>query len=124
MTTLNCVVTNQFPGNIQQVMVSHQWTETSTIDGSTTTPQASVLSPGGTFSFPITVGSGGRDLWSVSFMYNGLQYYRNNKQCDVTQSDISSEGTVYINLISPTNGFSIELPKSSSCTDNYLNSGN
>ena len=68
----------------------------------------------------LSTGSGGSDEWSLALISNKTCFYRINKQCNVTDDDISTGKPVRINLLNPQQGFTIELPSSSSCTDNFL----
>jgi hypothetical protein len=111
-------VNNQTGGTIYGAICFHQWS------GNTSNGGPLDLPNGGSFSFPINVGSGGSDDWSVAFIdAQGNGWYRNGKQCDVEESDYGSGGSVNINLLGSSTGFSVELPSSSSCTDNYYTSG-
>ncbi len=82
------------------------------------------LANGGSAAFQINVGSGGNDDWSVAFIdAGGNGWYRSGKQCNVEESDLNSGQPININLLATSTGFSIELPSSSSCTDNSYDSG-
>jgi hypothetical protein len=118
--TMTCSVTNQTGGTITSVSVVHLWNQYHDAPAPNPTPS---LDNGDTISFQINVGSGGSDDWSVSFTdASGACWYRNGKQCNVEEEDYTSGSPVNINLLSGAQGFSIELPSSSSCTDNYYDS--
>lgn len=110
-------VNNQTNGPIYGAVCFHQW------NGNTNSGGPQDLPDGGSFSFQINVGSGGSDDWSVAFIDGGGNgWYRNGKQCNVEESDYET-GPININLLPSSTGFSVELPSSSSCTDNYYSSG-
>lgn len=111
---MTCNVTNQTGGTITNGSAYHQW------QGNVNGGSFGTLENNASYSFTINVGSGGHDLWTVKFTdANGNCYYRDNKQCDVESSDLDSGGPVNVNLLSGPQGFSIEMPSSSSCNDNY-----
>lgn len=117
--TMNCIITNQTGGAITGLSASHQW-EGNT-DAATDVPPT--LANGASISFSVNVGSGGSDEWSVRFTdAQGNCWYREGKQCDVEEDDLNSGLPVNINLLNSSQGFSIELPSSSSCTDNSYDS--
>lgn len=116
--TMNCAVTNQTGGTIKELTVLHQWEAFS--DAPNPTPS---LEDGSSISFTIHVGSGGSDEWSLRFIdEHGSCWFRNQKQCDVEEEDLQSGLGVNVNLLSSEQGFSIEMPESSSCTDNSYDS--
>ena len=120
--TMQCIVVNQTGGPITKVTFSHEW------NGSAQAPlfnQSTPFENGASVDFPITVGEGGSDLWSVQFLdVAGNCWYRNGKQCDIEESDYDSGKPVYA-MIKPGNvGFSIDLPVSTSCKDNDYDSCN
>ncbi|MEM7035489.1 MAG: hypothetical protein AAF570_00840 [Bacteroidota bacterium] len=94
--------------------MTHNWKgETKTFEKRTMDKEFSL---GG----PTVTGSGANDYWSLSFeMPNGTKYYRRNKQCNIQSSDINSGEAIHFNLEPITKGFSIEMPVSASCNDNY-----
>lgn len=113
---MTCVVTNQTGGTITNLTAAHQWDQYNDVLNPNPTPS---LESGASASFLIHVGSGGSDEWSVGFTdAQGQCWYRNGKQCDVEDGDYNSGAPVNVNLLSGSQGFSIELPESSSCTDN------
>jgi hypothetical protein len=118
--TMNCVVTNQTGGTITNLSVLHQW------EGYMDQPTPDVtpsLAQNESVSFQVHVGPGGSDDWTLSFVDSkGKNYYRNDKQCDVEEEDVQSGNPIYINLLPPAQGFSIEMPSSSSCNDNSYSS--
>lgn len=116
---MQCVVTNQSGETIRGVRVVHTWS------GTTQVFNALSMAPNesGSFSEGIQVGSGGNDEWSVRWIdAQNNCWYRIGKQCDVYSEDFDSGKPVYINLINGSNGFSVEMPESSSCDDNYVDS--
>lgn len=117
--TMKCIVTNQTGGPITGLSASHEW------EGVTNSPTEvpPSLADGESISFSINVGSGGSDEWTVRFTdAQGNCWYRNGKQCDVEEDDLNSGLPVNVNLLNSSQGFSIELPSSSSCTDNSYDS--
>ncbi len=114
---MTCIVNNQSGGPITDVSVSHQW------KGITNTYGPTSLNTGANGSFEIQVGSGGSDEWSVRWTdADGQCWYRSDKQCDVYDEDLNSGKPVNVNLINGDQGFSVEMPVSSSCNDNYVSS--
>ncbi|HYO13846.1 MAG TPA: hypothetical protein VE685_11690 [Thermoanaerobaculia bacterium] len=118
--TMTCTVTNQTGGTITNLSILHQWEGFA--DAPNPNPTAS-LAEGASISFTINVGSGGSDEWSLRFIdATGACWYRDQKQCDVEDEDLESGQPVLVNLLNGNQGFSIEMPESSSCTDNYYDS--
>jgi hypothetical protein len=116
--SMQCYLTNQTGAKITGVYACHEW------DDKTQPQTADELGDGDYRSWWIDVGSGGHDLWSVSFTdASGRFWYRHNKQCDITADDLSSGRAVYLNLGPGSMGFSVSLPYSSSCNNNFYNGG-
>ena len=114
--TMTCTVTNQTGGTITNLTVAHQWEGFTDSPNPNPTPS---VENGASFSFTINVGSGGSDEWSLRFIdAQGNCWFRNEKQCDVEEEDFQSGAPVNLNLLSGSIGFSVEMPVSSSCTDN------
>ena len=110
---MKCHVVNETGWPITQVYAAHTWNSI-THDGNS--PE---LMPGDSFPFDFQCGAGGNDEWSVRFIdHNGSCWHRNEKQCNVEEGDYESKDPVYINLLPSEQGFSIEMPHSSSCNDN------
>ncbi|MEM7035488.1 MAG: hypothetical protein AAF570_00835 [Bacteroidota bacterium] len=63
------------------------------------------------------------DYWSIRFGDGVWHWYRNKKRCSISKEDIFSHRGVHINLLPPKQGFSIEMPVSASCNDNYYDKG-
>lgn len=120
--TMICNITNSTGGSITKLTFSHQWNES--VDEPIVNPNQPIAD-GDSFPLTIHVGEGGTDLWSVQFTDSqGNCWYRNQKQCDIEQEDFDSGNPVKA-LLGPGNlGFSIMMPVSSSCTDNYYDSCN
>lgn len=87
------------------------------------------VSTGGTFvdkdqcspGKPINVGSGGTDSWGVTGAYvGGGLFSRENKQCNVEEDDLNSGTPIQFIIFSHEQGFSIKMPKSSSCLHNHF----
>jgi hypothetical protein len=117
--TMTCTVTNQTGGTITNLSVLHQWKSSINVPNPNPIPS---LAKEKSVSFPINVGAGGSDEWSLSFTdAQGRSWFRNGKQCDVEEDDLQSKSPVNLNLGSQ--GFSIEMPASSSCTDNLYEPG-
>lgn len=117
---MTCVVTNQTGGTITNVSLIHQWKSFQDTPNPNPTPS---LKDNASISFTINVGSGGSDEWSVTFTdAQGACWYRNGKQCDVEENDYQSGAPVSVNLLNSAQGFSIEMPASSSCPDNFYDS--
>jgi hypothetical protein len=120
--TMHCNITNSTGGTITKVAFSHEW------NGAAQAPlfnQNQGFADGDSAEFTIDVGEGGADLWSVQFTdAGGNCWYRSGKQCDISEDDFNSGKPVKAVLKAGTVGFSIELPKSSSCPDNYYDSCN
>lgn len=113
-SSMECYLTNQTGSKITGVNASHEW------DGKSQPQSADELADGEYRRWWIEVGSGGHDLWTVRFTdVNGATWYRNSKQCDVTADDLQSGRPVYLNLGPGSLGFSVSLPYSSSCNNNY-----
>lgn len=110
MSTI-CIVQNQTNQPITDVQVQKLWG--SEPDGFF---NESLMRVNGSGTFSFKSGSGSGDYWTLKFTLGSTTYYRNEKRCDVEQSDLDSPTPVYLNL--GVNSFSIELPVSSSCTDN------
>lgn len=118
--TMTCTVTNQTGGTITGLIVHHQWEQYNDHPNPNPTPS---LANDDSVSFQINVGSGGSDDWSITFTdAQGNCWYRNQKQCNVEEEDQQSGQPVAVNLLPGTQGFSIEMPVSSSCTDNGYDS--
>ncbi|HEX8150110.1 MAG TPA: hypothetical protein VF591_23200 [Pyrinomonadaceae bacterium] len=114
--TMKCVVTNQTGGTIFGLSASHQWKGYT--DLATNVPPT--MENGQSVTFIINVGSGGSDEWAVRFNdAQGNCWYRQGKQCNVEEDDLNSKAPVHLNLLSSSQGFSIELPSSSSCPHNH-----
>jgi hypothetical protein len=114
--TMTCTVTNQTGGTIKNLSVLHHWEQYQDVPNPNPTPS---LANDESISFKINVGPGGSDEWSIAFTdAQGQCWYRNGKQCNVEESDLNSGSPVNLNLLSGSQGFSIEMPYSSSCTDN------
>jgi len=114
---MKVIVTNQTGGTITEATAAHSWQSSNTSVG----PQT--LAQGQQMSFGISVGSGGSDTWSIGFLIGTTKYYRTGKQCNVEESDLDTGNPIYINFLPPSQGWSIEMPSSSSCTDNFYNTG-
>ena len=115
---IDCYVTNQTGGPITGVRVSHDW------DGRTQPFSAERLEDGETHDFYVQTGQGGHDHWTVSFTdASGSGWHRKGKQCDITVDDFRSNRPVWITLGPGRRGFSVTMPVSSSCNDNYYDSG-
>lgn len=72
------------------------------------------------FDFTINVGSGHSDYWHIEAeKSSGEVLFRDDKGCDVEYSDWDSGLPMYIIIGPRSPGFSIQLPKSSSCMGNY-----
>ena len=116
--TMTVNVVNQSNGPLSLVTCVHSFNSKNTVAG----PQN--LAPGASLTFQINVGDGGSDYWGIGFTdAAGNQYYRNGKKCDVEQSDYATHKPIHVNLLPPATGWSIELPASSSCTDNRYSQG-
>jgi len=102
---------------ITNVKVTHSWTNGSGPDVFT----ASSIPDKENGNFEINVGSGGSDEWSVQWTDGyGQCWFRNNKQGDIFEEDFRSGKPVNVNLLNGQQGFSVEMPVSSSCTDNFV----
>jgi hypothetical protein len=113
-----CVVTNQTGGVITNFSVSHSWNGNTDVPNPNPTPQ---LADGATISFICNSGSGSSDEWTLTFTdVTGQCWTRSNKQCDIEQEDIGPNLAVLLNILNPSQGFSIETPVSDPCTDNSL----
>ncbi|HEV3485265.1 MAG TPA: hypothetical protein VG106_07650 [Vicinamibacterales bacterium] len=116
---MTCNIINNTGGAITNVTFSHEW------NGGAQEPifGTDPFPDGGTAPFTIQVGDGGSDLWSVQFTdADGNCWYRKDKQCDVSEDDFTSGNPVNAVLKAGKVGFSIELPVSTSCPDNYYDS--
>jgi len=112
-------VNNQTGGDITGLQVTHTWVTDG--DKSTYIPNQPVpLAAGATVAFTANTGNGSDD-WSVTFIdVNGICWARKRKQCDIEQKDVTSGSPINFNLLNGNQGFSIEMPLSSSCNDNSL----
>ncbi len=109
-----CNVVNQTGGRLTTVYAAHKWNNIISKEDKYD------LDEGDYFSFTFQTGAGGSDEWTVRFIDDeGGCYYRTDKQCNLEEGDYKSGIPVHINLEAGSNGFSIELPDSSSCLDNY-----
>lgn len=116
--TMTVNVTNQTNGPLHTVCAAHTW------NGKTSRVGPQDLAPNASITFQVSVGGGGSDEWSIGFTDpSGNQYYRNGKQCNVEESDYKSKKPIVINLLPLGTGWSVELPESSSCTDNSYSRG-
>lgn len=117
--TMRCYLTNQTGRAITDAYLAHEW------DGDRQAVAADWMDPGERKELPIRVGGGGHDLWTVRFTdaTDTGTWHRNRKQCDVTSGDYDSGQPVYINLGPGRQGWSVVLPDSSSCWDNYYDAG-
>jgi hypothetical protein len=109
-------VTNNTGSPITVQFFQHVWTKpnvVNTLNNGIPAPMANNT------SLPITIrsGSGGLDTWTVAFTLSGTCYYRIKKQCSLTSSD--QGGNIAILLLAPDDGFSVVLPSSSSCIENF-----
>lgn len=118
--SITVVVNNQTGGAVSNLSVTHMWKQSQdTLPG-----QPISLANNASAQFTANTGSGGSDTWSVTFNdASGNCWYRNGKQCNIESGDIGA-GQINFNLQPGSQGFSIELPESSSCNDNYYNSCN
>jgi len=112
-----CVVTNQTGNLITSVSIQKFFGDSP--DGSVS---VDTMNLNDQISFNFTGGSGSGDYWTLQFNLNGVTYYRNRKRCDVETEDLSAPQPVNLNLLPPAQGFSVEMPVSSSCDDNYYDS--
>ena len=111
---MTCNVYNQTGGTITGLLVTHTW------DDIPSGTSVSVLDDGASVAFGFETGSGATDYWTVRFTdAAGACWYRTAKQCGVEQEDFDSAKSVVINLLPGSQGFSIEMPISDSCLDNY-----
>jgi hypothetical protein len=111
--TMTCEVVNETGYEITNVSAAHTWND------KPSEKSVPVLGSGESFAFKFECGAEGNDYWSVSFTDNrGRDYFRDQKQCNLEQDDYQSGSPVFINLLDPEQGFSIELPYSASCLDN------
>jgi len=112
--TMKTNVCNQTDGAISGVNINHDWEQY--VDKFPLTS----MKIGECGIFNIEVGSGGHDYWSLRFNdQSGKCLYRQQKQCDIYSKDLESGKAVNLNLLPENQGFSIEMPASSSCTDNH-----
>lgn len=119
---MNVNVCNQSGTDIN-VQVTHQWTKAS-LDPvfPANTGETLVSNNKCSAGKQIQVGSGGSDQWSVVGAYVGGQIFaREGKQCNVTEGDFDSGNPIYFTIFSYNQGFSVELPESSSCLHNSFN---
>ena len=114
-------VNNQTGGQITNVNVSHTWSGNTQSPGQNLTIAANNQPQ---VSFTASTGSGSSDEWSVQFNdASNNCWFRNDKQCDIEQEDVTAPNAVInFNLGPGTQGFSIDLPVSSSCSDNDYDS--
>lgn len=103
-TVVNC--TNN---TITSVTVTH------TCGSFTNSATAQSLAPGQSITATLNAKSGSNDNWSITFTMNGQTYSRSGKQCNYMPSD--SPQTAIVALY--TGNFSILLPATSSCLNNY-----
>lgn len=109
-----CVVVN-FSGTLTYVKVTHHLGNTTEVG-----EKKDGLKPGEFFSFAITTGSWHLDTWDIYVERAvGWRNWRNGKTCDVSHGDADSEVPVYVLLFKKDDGFSIQLPLSDSCSNNY-----
>jgi hypothetical protein len=103
-------VKNNTGGTITNVVVTHATTDwpTSTINPGKLSNGESA--GGGT----VTTSSGNKDRWSVSFINGSNQLRTGQENCGFESEDNGLNVTVVLN----TEDFDIDMPKSSSCTDN------
>ncbi|ROO87362.1 delta endotoxin-like protein [Actinocorallia herbida] len=113
--SMQCIVTNKTGGPITNVSVSHAWNATQSTSAPELSNGDSILTP-----FSIETGSGGSDLWTISCVdASGETWGRTDKQCDIEEEDYDSGEAVRITFGPLSEGWSVTLPLSSSCTDNY-----
>lgn len=115
--TMKCQLQNALGLEIDSLNFSHNWTNGSGPD-SPPNNGSITLKAGELLEFDINVGSGGDDDWSFSFAVGGGSYSRNGKQCDIEYDDYSSGDPVSVIFMPAETGWSINMPSSSSCTDN------
>lgn len=114
--SMQVIVTDETGGPITQVSVSHRWTD----GGSPESISCQSMALHESVPFEIVVGSGGSDEWTVALVdVSGQEWGRQNKQCNVKEEDYDSHESIRIQLGLLNEGWSVYLPKSSSCIDNY-----
>ena len=106
-------VHNLTGGDISAATISHTW------KGSTTGLSGVSLTVGSALPFAISTGSGSDDRWTVTFVLGDTIYYRDGKVCNIKEKDRTSGQTIKIQLLPPATGWSIVMPLSSSCIDNF-----
>ena len=118
--TMTANFVNSTGGTISNMAFSHSWNDGTDMP---IIPAGSTLADGATLPLTIHVGEGGSDTWSVKFTdASGDCWYRDNKQCDVEQEDFASGKPVTVQLLAGNVGFSVLMPVSESCVDNYYDS--
>lgn len=112
---MQCIVMNNTGGPITNVSVAHTWNATQSVSVGELAQGDVILTP-----FSIETGSGGSDLWTISCVdASGENWVRSGKQCDIEEEDFDSGEAVRVTFGPFTDGWSVIMPVSSSCTDNY-----
>ncbi len=105
--TTQCLVVNGTLGPITSLQVVHTLG-----DNSQSTP-LTTLNSLGTLLFPITIGSGDNDEWTVSFTTaNGATQVQGSASCNIEEEDDQAAACVIILLNDTSIGFSIFPPVS------------
>jgi hypothetical protein len=106
----NFIVQNNTGGNISNCTVSHICTGQPTA----TLPPCSLTQGQDSSPTPFTTETTSKDRWSISFINGGNELRTGQENCGFESEDNNGIVTIVLNL----EDFDINMPKSSSCTDN------
>jgi hypothetical protein len=104
--TMQCLIVNAIPGPITNLNVTH------TLGDDSQSLPLTALDGFGTVLFPITVGSGHEDEWSVGFTTGGVTVEQTWQRCSIEEEDYQSASCVLFVLYDVDYGFSIIPPVS------------
>lgn len=112
---MTCTIVSLIGRVLTGIIVTHHFNGYKDVGGG----QYKSVSPGAAINFTINIGSGHNDTWDVwTKDINGDELYHYGKQCNVMKDDQDTGLPMYVILGNKAEGYSIQLPGSSSCMGN------